>query len=126
MTRGRFTTEADVRLVTDAPVVALLAPLRWEDADGTVHVVPTGFRSDGASVPRLAWWLLGHPLERRIRRAAILHDHQCATRREPSAVVHARFRAALLADGTRPWRAWCAWAGVRVAGPRWERARPAA
>lgn len=113
-----FTSDADVRFLTHARGVVLLAPLEWREGADVV-TVPPHFYSDGASVPRLAWAIVGHPFERRLRRAAILHDYQCVTRPETSAAVHARFRRALLADGTRPWRAWALWAVVRVAGPRW-------
>lgn len=117
--RGRFATDADVRFVAGTPLVELLAPLVWVDADGRAWRVPRGALSDGASIPRWAWVVIGHPFDWPYRRAAILHDHQCRTRPETSAAVHWRFRQAMLADGAPAWRAWLVWAAVRVAGPRW-------
>lgn len=113
-----FTAEADVRFLALATGVVLLAPLEWREG-ANVITVPAHFYSDGASVPRLAWWLVGHPFERRLRRAAILHDYECVVREGRSTDAHARFRRALRADGCAPWRAWALWAVVRVVGPRW-------
>lgn len=40
---------------------------------GFFHV-PAGFESDGASLPRIFWRLLGHPFSMDYLREAILHD----------------------------------------------------
>jgi hypothetical protein len=50
----------------------LLIPLRFRDKDGQVYMVPEGFRSDGASVPRLLRWLV--PRFTRTIYAGFLHD----------------------------------------------------
>jgi hypothetical protein len=118
--RGRWRSEAQVYLLRDAPFVELAAPLEWEEPDGRVVSVPVGFRSDGATIPQWAWSLVGGRLDGRYRRAAILHDWQCVTQKEPPLVVHARFREAMLADAVAPLVAWAFWLVVRVAGPTWE------
>lgn len=56
--------------------VQLLAPLEYRvgHADSpVVIVVPAGYVTDFASIPRLAWTLIGPPLGRHAR-AAIVHD----------------------------------------------------
>ena len=39
--------------------------------------VPKGFICDGASIPRIFWSLVGHPLSGGPLRAAIIHDALC-------------------------------------------------
>jgi len=39
--------------------------------------VPKGFVCDGASIPRIFWSLVGHPLSGGPLRAAVIHDHLC-------------------------------------------------
>ncbi len=39
--------------------------------------VPRGFVTDGASIPRLLWPLIGHPLSGEFLQAAIVHDLLC-------------------------------------------------
>lgn len=79
-------------------------------------VVPRGFNTDFASVPRLplAYLLaggVGNP-------AAVVHDylyrevpHSC-TRDQADEI----FYQALLVCGVAKWRAWLMWAAVRIAG----------
>jgi hypothetical protein len=46
---------------------------------GVVHTVsiPVGYRFDGASIPRLAWSLIGAPFEPDFCLAACVHDWYC-------------------------------------------------
>lgn len=43
--------------------------------------VPRGFRCDGASIPRILWPIVGHPLDGGPLRAAIVHDWLCGQAR---------------------------------------------
>lgn len=77
--------------------------------------VKRGFVTDGASVPRMAWFLAGHPMESPRVLAALAHDwlyaaHVC-TREEADAVyreILLRYRAA--------WRVAVEHAALRVFG----------
>jgi len=53
--------------------VVLLNDLRYVDRDGIMRGVPAGFRSDGASVPRLFRWAV--PRWNRTLYAGLLHDY---------------------------------------------------
>lgn len=85
---------------------------------GTVITVPTGFSSDGASVPRFFWRTVFPPLQREALRAAITHDYLYRenpfglTRKEADTL----FLILMLWDGVRPDRAYCAYIGVRLFG----------
>lgn len=41
---------------------------------GKKYVIPSGFDSDGASIPKFAWRLIGHPFDMRYLLHAIFHD----------------------------------------------------
>lgn len=113
-----FSTSAEGNLAT------LLEPLVWECDElgsGLVVVIPAGFASDGATVPRLMWSLLP-PWGDRATRAAILHDFLLDQLDRGAAVAGVitrsdadrQFRLALLALDVVPWRAWACWAAVRL------------
>lgn len=72
MTHGRFLTELDARHIGSRRK-KLLADLVYEDARGRRWVVPAGSESDGASVPRLLWWLYP-PFGESYEPATWLHD----------------------------------------------------
>ncbi len=101
-------------------IAITLGPVLWL---GEVSVtIPSGYMSDGASVPRLLWWLLP-PWGDRATFAALLHDYLLARLQgfEPGGPIlatrtecDAEFLAALLALKVAPWRAYLVWAGVRL------------
>jgi hypothetical protein len=103
----------DVRF-HDGGTVELLEPLTWRTSN-TVIRVPVGFRTDGASVPAVFWWLVGHPFSYSLLKSATLHDFELETGYAPAAVVHRRFYVSLRSRGNgRVRSSVCflgAWAG---------------
>jgi len=87
--------------------------------EGPAVVVPRGFITDGASVPRPLWWLL--PAWGRYSRAAVVHDYLCAAIRsgapQPLApdrrTADALFYQAMAACGVNVAMRWLMWAAVR-------------
>jgi hypothetical protein len=99
-----------VDATTWATVDALVYRGRWER-----FVVPAGFRTDFASVPRVVTWLI--PRFGAYTLAAILHDWLC-TEGLRSGVVTSRqadglFRRVMRESGVPVLRRWLMWAGVR-------------
>lgn len=96
-------------------IAILVGPLVWRDI-----AIPAGFMSDGATVPRLLWWLLP-PWGDQATPAAIIHDFICDAldRGEPAPGGSTRahcdrlFYEALLYLGVPGWRSWLCWLGVR-------------
>lgn len=82
-------------------------------------VVPIGYVTDGASIPRLFWSLIGHPFEGRFIRPALDHDIRCEFRVGPWRDVHRRFFATLKAEGIGWLRRSLMFLAVRFFGPRW-------
>ena len=83
----------------------------------TVLVMP-GFRTDGASIPRLLWRVLGHPFEADTIGAAVRHDYAYQTGRVPRKDADAAFYDNLRADGVGAVKARLFYFGVRMFGGR--------
>lgn len=81
---------------------------------GREIVVPAGFRTDLASVPRLPiiFWLTGATADE----AAVVHDYLYTTREVSRSAADAVMREASAVMGTPGWRRGLMWAGVRVGG----------
>jgi hypothetical protein len=78
--------------------------------------VRAGFETDGASIPRLLWRLLGHPLQGLTIGPAVVHDalyrSHMTSRRHADAVFYRLLRV----NGVWAVKAWALWAGVRMGG----------
>ncbi|MFN7341534.1 MAG: DUF1353 domain-containing protein [Opitutia bacterium] len=125
---GVFVSPLDARLTTDrrSRTITLLSPLIFVDCNEVEHIVPEGFISDGASIPRGLWWLFGHPFGGPYRRGAVLHDFQCVMKALPWDDVHNRFYRTMRADGTSRIKAGAMHQGVFSFGPRWPSDNPSA
>ena len=106
---------ADYELVQDFFFPAAVAG--WEAAgwEVVVHVMP-GFRTDGASIPRLLWRVFGSPYDPDIFPAAIGHDAlyrgEVVPRRDADAAFLAMMRASCVPRRKRR----LVWLGVRLFG----------
>ena len=98
-------------------VLTTMYPNRIEFG-GRAFVIPRGFESDGASVPRFFWRLVCPPVDPHAVRAGVAHDWiyraQPAgwTRKEADKM----FLCFLIEDGLSPFRARLAYWGVRLGG----------
>jgi hypothetical protein len=108
-------------------VVEEVSDERWELVEPVNYagntetfVVPAGFQTDFASVPRIFVWLL--PRYGKYTKAAILHDWLCARVREGAfdrSDADGLFRRSMRELGVPFVRRWLMWAAVRWgAGPR--------
>jgi hypothetical protein len=97
----------------------LLRPVEYTDPNGKLWVVPTGFVTDGASIPRIFWTLVGAPYEGAYREAAVVHDFLCDTKSQPYQDVHRLFYYATRAAGVSDFHAKILYAGVLIGGPKW-------
>jgi len=106
-----------------------IQPLSYQDQLGLITVQPGAF-TDGASIPRPLWSLIGSPMQdHRVFRAAAIHDqlykslgylhaphiaggYYSLTRSACDAI----FRRALIEAGIPRYKARLYWAGVRTGG----------
>lgn len=86
--------------------------------DGTMTTVTLlrGDASDGASIPRFFWRVVGSPFDPELMPGALMHDKAyrsaSLTRRQADEAFHDRMRA----DGVGRVRAWVIWFAVRCFG----------
>ena len=84
----------------------LVNPLVWDigkKASGLQVVVPSGFKSDLATIPWFVRWLF-RTADPRYAKASVLHDWLLASGHSPITAA-AEFTVALKADGVSNWRA---------------------
>lgn len=79
------------------------------------YIVPAGFITDFASIPRLFWTVVGHPAGK-YAQAAVLHDYLYRTNSVSRAKADSLFREAMIVLGVPFYQRWVLWAGVRVGG----------
>jgi hypothetical protein len=85
---------------------------------GLVHISRSetpGNSWDGASIPRWAWSIMGHPLASDVRNASYWHDRLCEGSETPEdrMVADAVFLMMLRRAGVSRWRRWAMWLAVR-------------
>ena len=94
----------------------LTHPVEYEGSNQT-FMVPAGFVTDFATVPRIFFWLV--PSYGAYTKAAILHDYLLTEKLVSRADADGLFRRAMRELGVPFVRRWTMWAGVR-AGSRLE------
>lgn len=88
---------------------------RYELAEDYLDV-PAGFVTDGASIPRFLWRVLGHPFEAQTIGPAVRHDHAYQTGSLTREAADERFYSDLKAAGVGAFKAWLFYRGVRLFG----------
>lgn len=84
-------------------VATVLRPLAYETKALGRVVVPSGFASDGCSIPRSLWRLVGHPFTYAYLREAILHDWLYRTQPCGRLVADQVFESELKKGGVVPY-----------------------
>jgi len=88
--------------------------------DGTTLTAPAGTATDGASIPRFFWRVIGSPFVGLYRRATVVHDVYCVTRSEPHEAVHEMFLEAMRSDGVSASKASAMYGADDSFGPKWD------
>ena len=93
---------------------AYRVPLKLPGLIGLADI-PEGYSWDGASIPRWAWSIMGHPLEGDLRLPSLIHDWLCEHSATPADRMVADAISFLLLSraGVSRWRRICLWAAVR-------------
>lgn len=117
---GRFEGEVVTRWDDDGRTMHLLHPLRYIDSKNKSWDVPVDAVTDGASIPKPFWSLVGGPYSGRYRKAAVVHDHFCMTRTESWEATHQMFHEAMLAAEVSEELALILYQAVLLHGPRWD------
>ena len=82
---SKFTKPIIVELLPGGRKVRVVESFSYDvgKKGGSTIYVPAGFVSDGATIPRFAWPIIGSPLTGKYRAAAILHDYLYYTAKYP-------------------------------------------
>ena len=97
----------------------LLEDFTYVDPKGKRWTAPKGYVTDGASIPKVFWSIIGAPFDGQYREAAVIHDEYCDSKTEPWKDVHRIFYYANRAAGVSEIKAKILYTAVRVAGPKW-------
>lgn len=86
-----------------------------------VVTVPSGFSFDGATIPRMAWSIIGHPFTGGYVEAALVHDYLCTLSHEQKSytlrvIADAVFMHLLERAGVPYWRRALMYLAVRTWG----------
>jgi len=126
MNYGRFVGSVRVEWVrTEAPDkgqdrnMRLLEDFTYIDPVGKAWTAHKGYETDGASIPKAFWGIVGGPFEGGYREAAVIHDWYCDSKTEPWKDVHRIFYYACRAAGVDEKKAKTLYAAVRIFGPKW-------
>jgi hypothetical protein len=119
---GRFPDPVKLEFEPDGSHARLLERIRYIDPEGTAWTVPAGFRTDGASIPQLAWSVIGAPFNGPYLDAAIVHDFGCERHPTSWQNVHRLFYLGMRAKQLDLLRSKIMYAAVYHFGPRWPEA----
>jgi hypothetical protein len=92
----------------------LVRPLHYRSVAGELIIIPAGFLTDLASIPRAFHWLI--PVNGKHRAPAILHDYLFVVQDRPRADVDALFLEAMAGAGVRWTQRTAMYAAVRLGG----------
>jgi len=92
------------------------------DPNGLHWDVPTGYVTDGATIPPGLKPIVGSSWNRHYIRAAVIHDYyiDVAKQTVSAKAVHRAFFHALLASGVQPYWAYWMFRAVSKYGPQWK------
>jgi hypothetical protein len=99
--------------------MTLLEDFGYVDPSGVQWRAPAGSRIDGASIPRIAWSIVGGPYEEAYRNASVIHDVACVDKSRPWQQVHETFYYAMRASGVGALKAKLMYRAVYIGGPKW-------
>jgi hypothetical protein len=124
---GRFEGPVRVEFGQDGRTMRLLEDVVYVDPAGIPWKARKGYSTDGASIPRAFWTVVGGPFEGNYRNAAVIHDQFCS---DPDhglrtwQEVHRMFYFALRASGVAEVTSKVLYAAVFLGGPRWTKPCP--
>ena len=99
-----------------AGIYKLITPFEYKPKGEKIVKVPIGFISDGASIPRFAWSIIGSPWGGKYTEAAIIHDYLYFTRTTTRKYADKIFILGMRDLGVSWWRRVTMYRSVRSFG----------
>lgn len=116
---GHFTGTLKLQPTGDGVNMTVLERYSYTDIDGHVLTAEPGFQTDGASIPRALWTIVGSPFTGKYLGAAVVHDVGCVNHKYSWQVTHRMFYTAMRELGVGDDYAKVLYWGVRLGGPKW-------
>jgi hypothetical protein len=120
---GNFTGTLKLQPSGDGVHMTVLETYSYADPDHHTLVADPGFSTDGASIPRALWTIVGSPFTGKYIGAAVIHDVGCDTHKYSWQITHRMFYTAMLELGVSETYAKLLYWGVRLGGPKWDERR---
>lgn len=116
---GVFAGDLVLKALPDGRNMEVLSTFSYTDSQGHTLTADKGFVSDGASIPRAAWSIIGGPWDGPYRNAAVIHDVGCVSHKYTWQDTDRIFLEAMLDSGVARVQALTMYYAVLVGGPRW-------
>ena len=116
---GQFIGSVETKWLNDGRKMQLLKPFIYIDPYHVEWLAPEGAIVDGASIPQVAWSVIGGPYEGKYRNASVIHDVACDEKTRDWKAVHEAFYNAMLASKVNLATAKIMYTAVYHFGPRW-------
>lgn len=117
---GEYYSTPKTEWLSDSDGMKLLEAFRYKDPAGRMWTAPSGSVINGASIPRIAWAIVGSPYQMPYRDASIIHDHYCDSMERTWEETHRVFYDAMLTSRTSESEALIKYWAVVRGGPRWD------
>ena len=111
--KGKYKIEA-----FDAYRFKVLSELSYTTKKGVTHTVPIGFITDGASIPKIFWSIIGSPFTGLYRKPSLIHDRLYATQKVKRGYADRVFLEGMENKGVSFWKRRTMYYAVRVGGWR--------
>ena len=120
---GKYKGSVQVSWDIDSERMTLLEDFTYVDPNDMEWTAKKGQKTDGATIPRWLWSVVGSPYNGSYRDAAVIHDIACGEKKRTWEVSHLAFYYAMRASGVSEVRAKTMYAAVYHFGPRWQLAK---
>jgi hypothetical protein len=117
---GTFTGTLELHPTGDGVHMSVVKTYSYIDSERHTLTANPGFETDGASIPRALWTVVGSPFTGKYIGAAVIHDVGCDTHKYSWEVTHRMFYTAMRELGVSENYAKLLYWGVRIGGPRWD------
>jgi len=118
--QGFFTGTLEITPSGDGVHWIVDTPFSYTDGEEHSLTANEGFSTDGASIPRALWTVIGSPFTGKYVQAAVIHDVGCVSHKYSWQITDRMFYSAMLDSGVSESQAKLLYWGVLVGGPRWE------
>ena len=125
---GYYSGDPILKWNSDGRNMTVMSEFSYTDPYGLVWDAPAGSVTDGASIPRYLWSLIGGPFEGRYRNASILHDVAYEKHNRPWKDCDRMFYYAMRCSGVNAGQAKTMYYALYKFGHHWKfpikRAKP--